>query len=44
MDIAEPDSVSLPATSADSPHVSLLMILLLAKDLSLNRGKRLDQA
>ena len=44
MDIAGPDSVCLPATSADSPHVSLLMILLLAKDLSLNRGKRLDQA
>ena len=43
MDIAGPDSVCLPATCADSPHVSLLMILLLAKDLSLNCGKHLDQ-
>ena len=42
--IAGPDTVSLPATCADSPHVSLLMILLLAKDLSLNRGNNLDQA
>ena len=44
MDNAGPNSVSLPATCAVSSHVSLLMILLLAKDLSLNCGKRLDQA
>ena len=44
MHIAGPDSVCLPATSADSAHVSLLMILFLARDLSLNRGKNLDQA
>ena len=43
MEIVGPDSVCLPATNADSLHVSLFMILLLAKDLSLNRGKRLDQ-
>ena len=44
MHIAGPDTVSLPATSADSPYVSLLMILFLARDMSLNRGKYLDQA